>query len=314
MLMEPDPDTTYDNLLGGAARGRTRARGFAPWSPRAQSLALLSQVQGVLHEYAEYLPLTCRQVFYRLVGAHGYEKTERAYDRLTEMLNRARRANLIPMADIRDGGGERVEPDTWRDADHFLAAARYQAETLRLDRSAGQPTRLILMCEAAGMVEQIAGIATSYGVPVLSSGGFDSVTEKHGLAKDIAYDGRPTEVLHIGDHDPSGAHLFLALAEDVRAFTDSLGGGPVTFTRLAVTPEQITRLHLETAPKKMTDRRAFGGSTCQVEAIAPDALKEIIRDAIEARIDDDALAQVMDREERVHRQLLSQLASRRRKR
>jgi hypothetical protein len=66
------------DLLGGAQRGRTRPRGFVEWKPHAASLALLDQVRGVLSEYAAFLPLTCRQVFYRLVGAHGYDKTERA--------------------------------------------------------------------------------------------------------------------------------------------------------------------------------------------------------------------------------------------
>jgi hypothetical protein len=32
----------------------------------------------------------------------------------------------------------------------FLESVRGQAETLRLDRSDGQPVRLIVMCEAAG--------------------------------------------------------------------------------------------------------------------------------------------------------------------
>ncbi len=58
------------DLLGGAERGRTRARGFTDWNPSAVSLALLAQVREVLVEYADYLPLTLRQVFYRLVGAH----------------------------------------------------------------------------------------------------------------------------------------------------------------------------------------------------------------------------------------------------
>ena len=29
---------------------------------------------------ADHLPLTIREILYRLVGAHGYEKTEQAYD------------------------------------------------------------------------------------------------------------------------------------------------------------------------------------------------------------------------------------------
>ena len=60
-------------------------------------------------------------------------------------------------------------------------------------------------------------------------------------------------MLHIGDHDPSGAHLFLALAEDVQAFAIELGG-VIEFSRLAVTPQQIDRLRLVTAPPKATDR------------------------------------------------------------
>ena len=84
-----------NDLLGGAVRGKTRPRGFVDWHPQAATRILIEQVEAILTEYADYLPLTYRQVFYRLVGAHGYDKTERAYERLCEMLNRARRARII---------------------------------------------------------------------------------------------------------------------------------------------------------------------------------------------------------------------------
>jgi hypothetical protein len=166
-----------------------------------------------------------------LVGVHHYEKTDRAYQRLIDVLNRARRARLIDMTAIRDGGGTRIDPSTWSDADDFLSAVRAQAQRLRLDRMEGQPRRLFIMCEAAGMVPQLARVASDYGVPVISSGGFESVTEKHGFAEELSYDDRPSEVLHIGDHDPSGAHLFLALKEDIEAFADEISGLDVAFTR-----------------------------------------------------------------------------------
>ena len=111
------------DLLGGATRGKTRPRGFVDWRPQAATLALLNQVRDVLDEYADYLPLTVRQVFYRLVGAHGYDKTEKAYERLGEHLNRARRAELVDMDAIRDGGGARDEPHFWQDADEFHGPA-----------------------------------------------------------------------------------------------------------------------------------------------------------------------------------------------
>jgi hypothetical protein len=73
--------TLGTDLLGGAQRKRVRVRGFAPWVPRGHTLRLLDQVRAVLGEYEDYLPLTIRQIFYRLVGAHNYEKEERAYER-----------------------------------------------------------------------------------------------------------------------------------------------------------------------------------------------------------------------------------------
>jgi hypothetical protein len=293
-------------LLGGAERVKTRPRGFIEWQPRPQTLILLDQVKAVLDEYAEHLPLTLRQVFYRLVGAHGFDKTEQAYARLGETLNRARRARLIDMAAIRDGGGAQSTAGGFRDADDFLEDVRFDAEHLRLDRSANQRIRLAVLCEAAGMVEQLADVANDYGVSVYSSGGFESVTEKFGFAKRFAYGGRPVEILHIGDHDPSGAHLFLALAEDVTAFADELSG-EITFTRLAVTPQQIAELNLPTAPAKPGDRRAFYGETCQVEAIAPDVLSDIVRTAIEDRLDLRAYRRVLAQEKVVRRELMERL-------
>jgi hypothetical protein len=64
----------------------SRVRGYAPWRPQAKTLALVDQVREVLDEYRDHLPLTVRQVFYRLVGRYGYDKTEAAYQRLAGAL------------------------------------------------------------------------------------------------------------------------------------------------------------------------------------------------------------------------------------
>ena len=169
---------------------------------------------------------------------------------------------------------------------------------------------MMFAVEAAGMLPQVRRLADPFGIAVHSSGGFDSVTAKYELANNLGRWPR-VEVLHIGDHDPSGAHMFIALAEDVEAFARELGGS-VTFTRLAVTPEQIVDLALETQVKKVSDNRAFGSQTtptCQAEAIAPDILAQIARDAIESRIDHKALRRVLAREKRVRRELIEKLGA-----
>lgn len=289
---------------------RTRARGFAPWNPRPASLELVGAVQVVLAEYRDHLPLTIRQTFYRLVATRGYDKTEAAYARLCEMVNRARRAGFIPFASIRDDGASRYETATWADPADFLADVRDDARRFRLDRQDGQPVRLWVLCEAGGMAPMLARAANPYGVPVLTSGGFDSVTAKHDLAQELAAaldEGDRVEVLHLGDLDPSGEHLFTSLAEDVRAMVDGLCGGQPEFTRLAVTREQADRLALPTAPPKPTDRRRFTGQTVQCEAIAPDMLATILRDAIQARRDPDGAADLLALEAEYRTALVAKL-------
>ena len=82
----------------------------------------------------------------------------------------------------------------------------------------------------------------------------------------------------------------------------ALGGRQVGGWSAALTSPQGSR-----TPHPPTDRRAFAGQTCQAEALAPDVLASILRDAIEARIDGRAYARVLARERSVRRDLLNRL-------
>jgi hypothetical protein len=270
-----------------ASGERTRPRGFTDWKPRAATEALLDDVRVVLETYRAQLPLMVRQIYYRLAASFGYEKTDRFSERLGEVLNRARRARLIPMSVIRDDGRGWDEPWGFADAD----ALRYDiADTLsraRLDASSGQPVRQMVICEARGMVPMLSRVAHQYGAPVLGTGGFCSLTVIYDLAEQIAAEGRRVLIHHIGDLDPSGVHLFQAMADDVAAFVADLGGD-VTFHRLAVTREQADEFNLPTAPPKKSDQRAFAGETVQAEALPPDVLQDLLRQALEANFDREA--------------------------
>jgi hypothetical protein len=249
---------SQDFVLGGARMRHTRRRGFADWTPRAKKQVVLDQVRSVLNEYQAFLPLTIRQIFYRLVATHGFPKTEAAYkNQLCEVATLARRADLIPMDSIRDDTVTNLQPpNVWESTEQFLDTVRDDADTFRLDRTAGQKTRLVVWCEAAGMAPQLARVAHEFGITVKASGGFDSLTSKYNFADEVSESDRPVEVLHIGDHDPSGGAMFIGLKEDVTAFARDLGigsfGGSIAFTRLAVTPNQIRDLNLPTAPPKAT--------------------------------------------------------------
>jgi hypothetical protein len=122
---------------------KPRKRGLAHTRFHRATLALIEQVNAVITEYAEYVPLTIRQIFYRLVGAHGYEKTENAYSLLCSHISNARRDGLIDFEHIRDDGLTDLSLPTWISGLHMIANFTVMAQDFRLDRQRDQDTRLM---------------------------------------------------------------------------------------------------------------------------------------------------------------------------
>jgi hypothetical protein len=277
-----------------------RVRGFADYRPQARNRVLVENVQTVLNDMQDFLPLTLRQVFYRLVVKQQIDKTEKGYARLCEVCSRARRARMISFDDIRDDGPTINSGfDFVNDSDLKTHISKLRT-TARMDLQSFQERRVWLWCEAAGMVPQLSRVAHKYGVSVISSGGFDSLTMKYEMSQQLDSN---AVVLHLGDYDPSGVHIFSSLAEDINAlyqgpgiigdvFGFSVGeilSDGIGFVRLAVTPEQRDELGLPTAPPKASDNRSFDDkSTVQCEAISPPDLAEIVEGAIREHTDIEA--------------------------
>ena len=92
------------------------------------------------------------------------------------------------------------------------------------------------------------------------------------------------------------------MAEDVAAFVmaDRRDGlVTVQFERVALTAEQVRHYELPTAPPKVTDSRSKGwiGGTCQLEALPPNVIAEILRKAIERHLDHELLERDRELEE-----------------
>ena len=292
--------------------GAKRPKGFAPWRPQAKTVVIIRQVKEVLTEYRTELPLTARQIFYRLVGAYGYPKDERAYERLTNILVRARRARIIPFDSIRDDGASVIEPLHFDSVEDFYRHVRELGEDFERNKLANQKLDVRIYCEAAGMMPQISRVSRPYSVPVYSCSGFDSLTAKYDLVKDIAaastYHGRRTVVLHLGDYDPSGENIFDVIAEDVHAFLQSIiphkdPRDVALFRRVALTPELIREHNLPESPAKPSDSRSkqWGArQTCQLEALPPDVLADFLDGEIRGYLDTaileaDRVAEIPDR-------------------
>ncbi len=294
--------TAVPEITAGRENGHRRPKGYdLGYSPHGGTRAILDEVDEVLEEYQDHLPLSVRQIFYRLVGRYEYPKTEQAYAGLTEKLVRARRAKLIPFDAIRDDGIVRIENTFYESIENFHDETGRRIQNYRRDRQEGQPQYIELWCEAAGMLGQLNRVAEDYSVPVYSCGGFGSLTANYkvarrALARDVA-----TVILHVGDFDPSGESIFESMTEDATAFVEAdrvIQTCQIIPIRVALTADQVEEYDLSTAPPKRSDSRSknWTGGTCQLEALAPDQLARIVTDAIEKRIDWDVFGAVYRQE------------------
>lgn len=283
---------------------QTRNKGYKhPYNPQKKTLILLEQVNLVLDEYRDYWPLTCRQIFYRLVGAHDFDKTEGAYERLLNHLANARRGRVIPFEAIRDDGVTTYAINHYEDHDHFMRHVRQLGKEYKRNKLASQDAHVEVWCEAAGMLPQLDDIAREYSIKTFSSGGFDSLTTKKDLANRIIQQNKFTYILHLGDYDPSGESIFNSGAEDVRAFVVAdrrWNTIDVEFIRVGLTKEQVGLYDLPTAPPKSTDTRTAnwgGDTTCQLEALSPSQIAGLLTEAIEGIINLDLVYGEADQEE-----------------
>ena len=255
------------------------------------------QVKQILEEYRDHLPMTARQIFYRLVAAHGYPKTESAAKALGDHLTRARRAEMIPFDYIRDDGISVMAQAHYADENAFFRHVHEEGNAYKRDKLARQKINMRVYCEAAGMMPQLKRVCEPYRIPVYSCSGFDSVSAKYQLKeacwRAFVYQGRRTVILHLGDYDPSGESIFNdGLVEDVYAFLerDVPHKEPhevAIFERVALKAEHIERFNLPTAPPKGTDSRTKnwqGEATCQLEALPPDVLASLLDATIKTYI------------------------------
>jgi hypothetical protein len=99
--------------------------------------------------------------------------------------------------------------------------------------------------------------------------------------------GRDVVVLHLGDHDPSG----LDMTRDLRDRLSLYSRARVNVRRIALNLDQVRVFRPPPNPAKQTDRRyasyqrKYGEKCWELDALPPEELASIAREAIEEHID-----------------------------
>jgi hypothetical protein len=275
-------------------KGKKYNRGFAQKS---------EQVAAAAYAYAEeHQPVTARQLFYALVVQGILDKNEDEASKLRALLVKRRRAGDFPWDWIIDGSRNARRAALWGSMQEMID---YRLRHSRLDpwKDKGETVVVLLEKDAlAGVIEQVTD---EYGVALYPLRGYSSVTMLHELAEELAGD---VTIYQMGDFDPSGLDAARVAERDIREWAEC---ADIHFERIAITPDQIAqmdldRLALAERQTKRSDSRAGrffeqygeGAMSIELDAIPPDELRSVLRDAIERHLTRDELDAVAATQER----------------
>jgi len=238
-------------------------------------------------------PVTVRQMFYLLTTRNEVDKSDAGYRKAQRQLLLMRREGVIDYDWIADNTRWRRKPQTFNGLEECLEESRrfYRASVWR-----DLPVHVEVWCEKdalAGVLYRETGL---YDVPLMVTRGYSSETFAYEAAQEMGSGRKTPIVYYVGDLDPSGWNASVDLEQKLRNFSD----GKVIFKRLAVTPEQVAEWNLPTRPSKKSDTRhkafeqEFGKDfpSVELDAIPPDRLRELVRNAIESHLPDGHLENI----------------------
>jgi hypothetical protein len=272
---------------------RREAAGLAP-RRKNRTAEELAAIDAAMHAFAEeHHPVNTRQIYYQLVSTGLLEKSENSYKMVVHRSARMREDDRLPYEWITDHSRSVRAPYMCTDVGDAL---RDTAVSYRRDPWADQAHVVHIWLEKEALLDVFYPITAEYGVPLFPAKGYASVSFLKEAADRINAEEKPVYIYFWGDHDPSGEGARTNVKEKLEGHGCTLAG----FEVVAVRPEQIESMGLLTRETKMEDPRApafiekhkhiANGESVDVDAIHPDTLRQMIKDAIEQHIERDAWA------------------------
>jgi hypothetical protein len=232
-------------------------------------------------------PMTCRQVFYRLVSQRSIGKTESEYQStVVRLLSQMRRARELPFSWIADNSRWQRKPSSY---DYLDDALEHIANSYRRNLWGDLDSYVEVWCEKDALSGVLYDITSKWDVPLMVTKGYPSLTFLHGAAKAIESKGKPAFLYYLGDHDPSGVDISRFVEQGIREIALKVD---LMFDRVAVNPDQIESMGLLTRPTKKSDSRSksFEGESVEVDAIVPSVLRQMVDSCISQHVDARTLA------------------------
>jgi hypothetical protein len=272
---------------------------------RGMAQASLDLIDSMYAIAEETQPITGRGIGYKLFTAGLIPSMSTSeMQRVYRLLREARERFMVPWDWVVDETRQLERAPSWDDPDDYV---RTVSRSYRRDFWKQQPARVEVWSEKGTVRGVLDPVLDEYGVGFRVMHGFSGATTLYSVAQDD--DGRQFVILYVGDYDPSG----LCMSEqDLPDRLARYGGDHVLLKRIALCREHLNDLPPFPASDKKRDPRYswfvrnFGKRCWELDALDPNDLRTIVRQAIEEEIEPGAWARCADLE-KAERQSLKQV-------
>ncbi len=171
------------------------------------------------------------------------------------------------------------------------------------DLQQSQPNHIEIVGEKNTIDSIIRPVAAEFCIPMTIGRGYCSIPPRHAMARRFQKGGKEKLILlALGDFDPEGEDIAHSFARSLR---DDFDVKAIEAVKVALTAAQVQELHLPPIMKaKSTSSRyedfveRHGDDVFELEAVPPDRLQEILRQAIDGVLEVDAFNAEVDAEKR----------------
>lgn len=263
---------------------------------RQESLDRIDLCNEIIEQYQEQgLRLTLRQLYYQLVTRNAIPNVERSYKNLSTLVSDARLSGLIDWSAIEDRVRKpRRQPEFENIKDLVDVAIR----SYRLPRWEGQKYYAELWVEKDALAGVLEPLASEFHVTMMVNRGYSSQSAMFDSANRFKDSDRDPILFYLGDHDPSGEDMVRDIEDRLIMF----GVDNISVQKLSLTMDQIEQYNPPPNPAKMTDPRAnaytnlHGDSSWEVDALPPEVLSGIIKQAFLGIIDRKKMKKILKKE------------------
>lgn len=256
--------------------------------PRGKTLEVLSLIDACVHILEEIHPASVRAVCYQLFVQELLESmSKNCTNRISRHLVYAREHEIVPWDWIVDETREVERVNAWENPTAFVRTVK---RAYRRDHWASQPVVVEVISEKSTVKGTLAPVLEEYGVTFRPWHGYVSATKAHELADEIRTSSKPMILLYLGDWDPSGLDMGDRYAPE--RLVEYGSGEEFSWRRIALT-DALIRAHdlpgFDVATKQKDSRYRWyrtnhGARAWELDALNPNVLRTVVKEAIEAYI------------------------------